>query len=468
MTGLQIVLSPPEAVEAFRQIVQFAVELEGELSPGMRRRLEQKAGELGVHPVDTAVVLRETGAMPFCRRPTKRISGRLKMSVAYISLGTNGLELSVERELIFKVNRISSIIDDKGNPVRFDQVLKELEQGIRQGQVPLFREIVERFSQVLVKNPREADGIISRFRALIGWKIDDPQEDISEEDAARLQAFMGNLRESFPQGVEAVFLRRLHEWEEGLQSPDKWQRYAEKLFRSFFEWGGVIFGWAGLQRLSEVDLRMAVALQEILLPPNVRLGRIRLQEEIRRQREALKSSFHYKELQHQLRQERQRERKAILYAFQVKYEDGQPVVKQEDLDNEVTKLAAKIQERYVYLMLTTQATVMIPFNDEIVDGIWARTPKAPQKEALDLLTEPLIMAINRAMVAEIVEGILARPLEPSQKAVLDRFLTLDSTCTPISRDLVIHSLGVERTDANYDLVKAKSRMAVGSSQPWLV
>ncbi len=59
MTGLTIVLSPPEAVQQFRQIAQFALEREGELAAELRQTLEQKARELGVHPTDEARVLQQ-------------------------------------------------------------------------------------------------------------------------------------------------------------------------------------------------------------------------------------------------------------------------------------------------------------------------------------------------------------------------------------------------------------------------
>ena len=64
MSGLHINLSPPEAVEQFREIVRFALEREGALSPDLRRSLEKKAEELRVHPVDRDRVIQEVMALP--------------------------------------------------------------------------------------------------------------------------------------------------------------------------------------------------------------------------------------------------------------------------------------------------------------------------------------------------------------------------------------------------------------------
>ncbi|MEW6505025.1 MAG: WD40 repeat domain-containing protein, partial [Chloroflexota bacterium] len=57
MSGLRIELSPPEGVEQFREIALSLLEREGWLSPALRRRLEEKAGELRVHPLDRERVL---------------------------------------------------------------------------------------------------------------------------------------------------------------------------------------------------------------------------------------------------------------------------------------------------------------------------------------------------------------------------------------------------------------------------
>ena len=62
MSGININLSPPEAVAQFREIVRFALERERVLSPDLRRSLEQKAEEMRVHPVDRDSVFREVMA----------------------------------------------------------------------------------------------------------------------------------------------------------------------------------------------------------------------------------------------------------------------------------------------------------------------------------------------------------------------------------------------------------------------
>lgn len=60
VTLLRVVLSPPEALDRFRDIAITLMEWEqGELSPALRHMLEAKAQELGVHPLDRDKLLKE-------------------------------------------------------------------------------------------------------------------------------------------------------------------------------------------------------------------------------------------------------------------------------------------------------------------------------------------------------------------------------------------------------------------------
>jgi acyl carrier protein len=78
MSGIRIGYSPPEKVEQFRQIVQSALEREGELSPALRRRLEQEARELGILRVDMERVLQEVIALPSVQAAMTRAARRAK------------------------------------------------------------------------------------------------------------------------------------------------------------------------------------------------------------------------------------------------------------------------------------------------------------------------------------------------------------------------------------------------------
>ncbi|HET7462573.1 MAG TPA: right-handed parallel beta-helix repeat-containing protein [Longimicrobium sp.] len=56
---LQFELSPPEAVQRFREAARQALEAEGELSPALRATLAERARAGGVHRYDEALALRE-------------------------------------------------------------------------------------------------------------------------------------------------------------------------------------------------------------------------------------------------------------------------------------------------------------------------------------------------------------------------------------------------------------------------
>jgi acyl carrier protein len=80
MSGIRIGYSPPEKVEQFRQIVQSALEREGELSPALRQRLEQKARELNMYLVDMERVLQEVMALPSVQAAMTRAARRAKQA----------------------------------------------------------------------------------------------------------------------------------------------------------------------------------------------------------------------------------------------------------------------------------------------------------------------------------------------------------------------------------------------------
>jgi len=65
MSSLRIDLSPPEAVERFRDVAHALLEWEkGELSDELKQRLVEKAQDMGVHPLDRDTVLAEVAALP--------------------------------------------------------------------------------------------------------------------------------------------------------------------------------------------------------------------------------------------------------------------------------------------------------------------------------------------------------------------------------------------------------------------
>src|SRR5919198_1074455 len=72
MADLQFVLSPPEAVEQFREIAKILLEQEGELSSDLNQQMEEKAQALGVHRVDMQNILREMMQLDFVQAAIER------------------------------------------------------------------------------------------------------------------------------------------------------------------------------------------------------------------------------------------------------------------------------------------------------------------------------------------------------------------------------------------------------------
>jgi hypothetical protein len=62
MSGFTFELTPPEAADRFRLLVDAAVVVSGALAPAVRARLESHAARMGVHPTDAERILAEAAA----------------------------------------------------------------------------------------------------------------------------------------------------------------------------------------------------------------------------------------------------------------------------------------------------------------------------------------------------------------------------------------------------------------------
>ncbi|GIV64045.1 MAG: hypothetical protein KatS3mg045_1384 [Bellilinea sp.] len=104
MSGLRIELSPPEGVEQFREIALSLLEREGWLSPALRRRLEEKAGELRVHPLDRERVLQALLAeRPELAEADIPAVLRLRGHFVHPDLAARGMERRLGRGDFFQV-----------------------------------------------------------------------------------------------------------------------------------------------------------------------------------------------------------------------------------------------------------------------------------------------------------------------------------------------------------------------------
>ncbi len=194
------------------------------------------------------------------------------------------------------------------------------------------------------------------------------------------------------------------------------------------------------QRPVEVDLRTAVALQDILLPPGERLARIRLEGLIATKKAAraatettttegnelnkiLKKLVSDEDavaeinvLTQQLEQMRQMERSAILVGLKVGYEDGTRAI-QPPVSEDVQRLA-----------------------DEITKGM----PAVLGGKTLET---------NRNQTALMLESVLTTPLSAEQQQVLQKYLSGTSLQTTTSAESVLKDLGWENNPEKNSLLR---------------
>ncbi len=194
------------------------------------------------------------------------------------------------------------------------------------------------------------------------------------------------------------------------------------------------------QRPVEVDLRTAVALQDILLPPGERLARIRLEGVIAAKKAARAATETTTEegdelnkilkklvsdedavaeintLTQQLEQMRQMERAAILVGLKVGYEDGTLAI-QPPISADVQRLA-----------------------DEITKGV----PAVLGGKTLET---------NRNQTASMLESVLTTSLSAEQQLVLQKYLSGTSLQTTTSAETVLKDLGLENNPEKSDLLR---------------
>ena len=200
------------------------------------------------------------------------------------------LELDVEKEMIFKVKRDEKIADDHGQQISFGELVSQLKTAVEAGQYDQIGKIRDRFNHVFehISDPKDRIDMVRRLRRVMASRL--TSEGLPEDKKAIVHALLGKQTASFDNNdfQEAVgILFGFEEYQQrmvGAGDRRAKRKVVNDLYRSFFEWGGVVFGTEGIQRLVEVDLRTAVGLQDVLLTPEERLKRIRLQQEINQRR----------------------------------------------------------------------------------------------------------------------------------------------------------------------------------------
>ncbi|MDH7476344.1 MAG: hypothetical protein QHH09_02625 [Microgenomates group bacterium] len=294
----------------------------------------------------------------------------------------NEVLLNTEKGMIFKLRRDVKAVNNEGKEVDFYDFIIPIQDQIDSGNleeaIKLANQTRDQFTEILEKNPQEKDRILFTLKRLINMRLTDSH--IPADQKTAFQALLSaNLEDpqQFQQALNLVF--NFDELRQDSQSPDeKTKRQAEDRLRiKTFELAALVFGTEGLQRTVEVDLRMAVGLEDILLPPEARLQRIKLLEKTREQRrrmneikrsteeplekrqlEALNAESKWQETLTQLRQLEQQQREAILYAFGVKDDEGKPLVDESQLTEEQKQLAKEIAQRRRTLIESGQDRVL--------------------------------------------------------------------------------------------------------------
>ncbi|MGB9637417.1 MAG: hypothetical protein ACPLY7_01325, partial [Microgenomates group bacterium] len=369
---------------------------------------------------------------------------RLRMPVSYEGRGEEGVILNAEKGIIFRVRRDTKILNNKKEEVGFNDlilpVIKEVEAGNLDEAIRLACQARDQFTQILEKNPSEKNRILFALKRLINMRLTDSHTPNDQKPA--LQSLLSaNLEDPqrFQEALNLVF--NFDELKQDAQSPDEKtkRRTGDRLRIKIFELAALVFGTEGLQRTVEIDLRMAVDLENVLLTPEARRQRIELLKkanELRRQMIEIKNSTgespeerqlksliaesKWQEALTQLRQLEQQQREAILYAFGVKDDDGNLLVDESRLTDEQKQLARLIKERLRTLISNGQDKVL---------------------------------SLNRTMVVEMLQMLQPEgvSLSPEQIRALNELISGTSQKTV---EETLTEWGMNPEDEKYQLIKA--------------
>ncbi|MFA9288740.1 MAG: hypothetical protein ACEQSA_02575 [Weeksellaceae bacterium] len=285
------------------------------------------------------------------------------------------LELDTTRDSIRKTTE-KKLKNDSGTELSAADLKKQVINNLKSGNRTAVSGAIRQFSQVVEQNPTEVtdgkyvDSPTNRMRRLVQRKLRDTSLGLSDDTRADLQAHLQALKSPDPQVAQTAFnessalLFDFKSTEEKLLSTDAKvkQEAVTELFADLEEWSQVVFGTEALARTKEVDLRVGVALQDVLLPPAERMKLVKLEQKVKdgmkRSGNAVstdgdtqailgKLAFYDDEHQQdvqQLEQLKQEHRKAMLVAFDVKDGD-QSIVAADQVSDETKALADAIKTR---------------------------------------------------------------------------------------------------------------------------
>lgn len=370
------------------------------------------------------------------RKIARTPNGRLQISSKFSTPGDK-LELSSARSSLFAVDKTKTLQNAEGIPKTFVSVQLEIAKAMKEKNFKAVPRILQQFENI----PHESEGkqIQSRLGQLAVRLISEENSHLTEAQKTALKDLLPDLADPRQFKKALAITLPIESWIDNLNSTDKATRTdaSKHLNGALYDWGQVMFGREGYQRTVEVDLRMAVGLQDVLLPAAVRLSTIKLEQRVADAKgknevhELSRSSDFqgvlkklvafdqgYIEATQQLQNHRQTERRAILLAADVSYEQGVPAVKPGDVDD------------------TTQ---------ELADVI---------RRNMSSLLGKSVMEQNRVQTAEML-GLAGVTLTKEQISVLNAYLHSDAfrSSLKINAGDVLADMGIDPEDPNYALAK---------------
>lgn len=358
-----------------------------------------------------------------------------------------------EKEIIFPVRKENPIKDNNGQETTFKQIsssvaetFTSLNQAAKNNNwekvnnlatslIAKVSQARDRFTRVLEKNPAAKRGIIFRLKEIIKIRINDPT--IADEEKNHLQLLLKedlSSQQNFENAINRLFNYEQHLPNFQKRDAQEVKKTAKALKRQFRQWGALIFGAEELEKKVEVDLKTAIELDDLFLPPEARLKRIKLlleaeklptipkpiagESEEERELKTLLTSYAQEEKLanlDQLKQIKQKQRMAILNGLSVQSEDGKLMVDHQTLPEEVKNLAERVKTRYQSIN---------------------------QKDPLE---------INRQMIYQMLDQQGIR-LDKDQVEALNQSLSEEGKDEKTSE--ILKKLGVQETDPNYPLIKA--------------
>ena len=259
---------------------------------------QQIADDLIEQLVATPSVTETKEEITYKTHRIKRVTGggKIALTVGH-SEDYKGTNLSEEQGSFWKVDRAVALETAGGTTVNYQTLSGEVNKSVGENKYGVFTRLQERFAPAV--NTHAVD-IAPRVLRLINQRLE--EKDLDDAARTSLQQLIKGGENYLYDDNREVNTDRLNDAlsilfpfksnygalvaEKGADAPAKQKRLdlKRKIQADFGEWCGVMFGREGLQRTVAVDLRIGMAIEDVMVPDEITAATLEMKALVKKSR----------------------------------------------------------------------------------------------------------------------------------------------------------------------------------------